>query len=341
MQIWQQIDNQMKYSFIIPTYNSLRWIQPCIESILAQTFTGFDIIILDSGSTDDTLGWIRSLNNTKIRIYPADSRLGIVENWQRITSVPRHEFMTIMGHDDIIYPNYLATINSLIESNPGAALYQTHFDLIDENGKIIRACLPMKTHITPELLLESVLQHTIEIVATGFMVRSKTYDSVGGISPYPNLLYADTELWLKLILNSYLAVAQETCFGFRFHIKNTSKSPGKIRLIAFERMVDFFGALQNEDPKYKSVIEENAGSFLKNYAIGSCHKLIYFPEAGRDDVNMDDIIASAKRCAQKIMPSADFEPEKFPAIRLAKLIDSNRLLRSLFLFYKSFQKRTY
>src|SRR6187551_2323564 len=120
----------MKYSFLIPTYNSDRWIQSCINSILAQTYTGFDIIIVDSGSTDGTLKWISEIGDSRIRIYTTDVRLGIVENWQRFTTIPRNEFMTIMGHDDILYPNYLETIDQLIAQNPDAELFQTHFNFI-------------------------------------------------------------------------------------------------------------------------------------------------------------------------------------------------------------------
>lgn len=331
----------MKYSIIVPTYNSERWIQSSVNSILAQTFPDFNIIILDSGSTDGTLAWIRSLNDARIRVFTTNERLGITENWQRIVTIPRNEFMTIMGHDDVLYPDYLSAIDNLIKQFPDAGLYQTHFNFIDGKGKLIRACTPIERIIKPDQLIESVLQNKIEIVATGFMMRSRDYDAMGGISPYPNLLYADTELWIKLISHSYLAVAPEVCFDFRFHIDNTSKSPGKIRLIAFERMIDFFCRLKSENAEYKVIIEKNGEAFLKSYVIGACHKLIYVSKSNRGDVTMETIIESAKNCAQKLLPGIHFLPEKFRAIALARLIDSNVILRSLFLFYKSFQKRTF
>jgi len=331
----------MQYSFLIPTYNSERWIQPCINSILAQTFPGFDIAIVDSGSTDGTIAWIRSLQDSRIKIYTTDVRLGIAENWKRFTTIPRHEFMTIMGHDDILYPHYLATIDELIKRFPDAGLYQTHFNFIDAKGQLIRACAPMKNHINGETLLEAVLQNKLEIIATGFMVRSKQYDAIGGIPLYPNLLYADIELWLKLILQSYLAVASENCFEFRLHVDNTSKSTGEFRLVAFEMLIDFFCKLKNKNPTYQQLIEKNGVAFLKNHVVGSCHKLIYIPKANRNQVTMDSIIASAKKSVQKMLPGVEFIPEKFRGILLAKLIDSNIVLRNLFLFYKSFQKRTF
>jgi glycosyltransferase involved in cell wall biosynthesis len=331
----------MKYSFIVPTYNSEQWIEPCINSILAQTYTGFDIIILDSGSTDKTLNWISRINDKRIRLYTTDKRLSIVENWSRITTVPRNEFMTIMGHDDILYPHYLDTINKLTEEFPDAGLYHTHFNFIDDKGKIIRACTPMENRITPAGLLEDILKNNIEITATGYMIRSQQYDLAGGIPPYSNLLYADIELWLKMILKSYLAVSPENCFEFRLHVGNTSKATNIKRLTAFERLIDFFWTLKNTNTGYNLLIENNAFQFLKDYAVGSCHKLIYISKQKRNGVTMDNIIDTAKKCAHKLLPDSRFTPENLKEIHLAKLIDGNAVLRSLFLFYKSFKKRTY
>jgi len=331
----------MKYSIIVPTYNSERWIHQCIGSVLAQTLKDFEIVILDSGSTDGTLDFVNSIGDGRIKINTTENPLGIVENWQRISSIPRNEFMTILGHDDILYPNYLATIDALIQRFPDAGLYQTHFYFIDGEGKIIRSCLPMQPKIVHAELLESVLQNVFEITATGFMVRSKDYDAIGGIPTYPNLLYADIELWLKLIKDRYLAIAPENCFEFRLHLDNTSKSTGEFRFTAFEKLIDFFSVLKNSSSIDQQVIEKNVAAFLKNHVVGSCHKLIYIPKANRNNVTMDSIISSAKLCIQKINPDPYFQPEQYPGIRLAKLIDANPLLRRLFLFYKSFQKRMY
>ena len=319
----------------------MRWIQLSVKSVLSQTFSEFEIVFVDSGSTDGTIEWLRSLTDKRVKIYETVGRLNIVENWSRFSTLPKAKYMTIMGHDDILYPTYLETIDKLIESHPEAGLFQTHFNFIDGKGDMIRKCASMKPRYSPAELVEHILQHKIEITATGFMMLSEKYDGIGGIPDYPNLLYADTELWIRMILDSYLVVSPVLCFDFRFHIENTSKSAGNIRLVAFERMVDFLNGLKNENEGFRQIIDRNAEAFLKNYAIGSCHKLIYVPKQNRGDVTMDKIIASAKRSAHKLLPAVQFEPNKFHQISIAKTIDSNVLLRKLFLFVKSLKKRTF
>lgn len=331
----------MTYSIIIPTYNSERWIKDCVNSVRSQTFTGFNIIVLDSGSTDGTLDWLRSLNDDRICIHTTEKRLSITGNWTRITSIAKNEFMTILGHDDILYPDYLARMEQLRLAHPGAALYQTHFNFVDENGAVIRPCTPMPATLTAPAFLERMMRNEIVIVATGFMIRSADYDALGGIPLYPNLLYADISLWINAIKKSYLAIAEENCFAFRFHRNNTSKTAEESRLTAFEQLIGFLVTLKQEGGAFSTVIGTQARSFLKSYVTGACNKLIYIEKDQRHTLTMDKIIASSKKCTTLLMPGEEFEPSKFAGVRLAKMIDAIPVLRRLFLFYKSFGKRTF
>lgn len=330
-----------KYSFIVPTYNSEHWIESCINSILAQSYSGFNLIILDSGSTDETLSWIKSLKDDRILIYETENRLGIVENWARIISIPKYEFMTIAGHDDIFETNYLETINNLIHQQPDASLYLTHFSFIDGNSKMIRPCTPMKERYNQADFFEAILKNTIEVTATGFMMRSQHYDSIKGIQDYPDLLYADIELWLQLIDTGYLVVSPKKCFSFRFHLQNTSKSTGITRVHAFERMVAYFKTLTDTQPALKVIANQNGFEFFKSFIVGSSHKLIYVPKEKRNGLTIDEIIASGQRSSMLLVPENKYQIENLISLRVAKLMDRISVLRKLFLFYKSFFKRTF
>jgi len=330
-----------KFSIILPVRNGGTYIKTCVSSILSQTLQDFNLIVLDNCSTDGTREWLESLKNEKIIIHASAKPLTIEENWARITRVPKNEFITLIGHDDILYPQYLSVIDNLIKQFPDAGAYQTHFNFIDEMGAIIRSCVKMENKILPDSFLGYVLKNKIEITGTGFMMRSWEYDKMGGIPLYPNLLYADIELVMELINNSYLAVARESTFEFRFHINNTSKSGGEKRLLAFEKMVFYLKQLEIKKSEYKNIIQGNIDDFLNFYVIGACHKLLYIPVTNREGITIDKIIVSAKNAALALSPNIRFVPEKKPAIILAKLIDSNIFLRKLFLFVKSFKKRTF
>src|ERR1700712_5266715 len=100
------------FSIVLPVRNGGEYLKECVNSILAQTVSAFNLIILDSGSTDGTIAWLKTLNNERIIIHLSEKALSITENWDRIKTIPRNEWMTIIGHDDILYPDYLETMIS-------------------------------------------------------------------------------------------------------------------------------------------------------------------------------------------------------------------------------------
>ena len=184
-----------KYSIILPVRNGGHYVKECVASILSQKFIDFNFIVLDNASTDGTLEWLQSLNDERIKIVPSEKSLTIEENWGRIKDVEKNEFITLIGHDDILYPDFLAVIDCLINSNPEASLYHTHFNFIDAKGNTIRSCKLMDNVLSGYEFLKSFLTNSIDLMGTGYVMRSKDYDEIQGIPvKYPNLLFADFEL---------------------------------------------------------------------------------------------------------------------------------------------------
>ncbi len=202
----------MKFSIILPVKNGGEYVKECVRSILAQTYPNFILHILENCSNDGTSEWLQTLHDERIIIIPSEKALSIEENWARILSIQRNEFMTIIGHDDLLDDNYLEVMKGLIHQYPDASLYQTHFNFIDAKGNFIRHCKPMKEKQTAAEFLSCFLQRNIDVNGTGFMMRSKDYDAIGGIPSYPNLLFADFELWIKLTSLNYKVIC--FCRGF-------------------------------------------------------------------------------------------------------------------------------
>ena len=95
------------FSIILPARNGGHLLKECVQSILNQTCQDFNLLVLDNNSTDGTLQFLQNLIDERILIYPSITDLTIVENWARILQLKKNEFITLIGHDDILYPNYL------------------------------------------------------------------------------------------------------------------------------------------------------------------------------------------------------------------------------------------
>lgn len=325
----------MKYSIILPVRNGGEYIKVCVKSILSQTLQNFNLIILDNQSTDGTSEWLASLKNEKIIVYPADKPLSIEENWARIREVPKNEFITLIGHDDILFPGFLENIDRLINEYPSAGLYHTHFNFIDADGRKIRSCKPMSSYYSPENLLKAFLAQDVDSMGTGYVMRSKDYDIIGGISTkYPSLLFADFELWLKLAAKGGMAVSEKTDFAFRVHQSTTGLSKDEKLHRALSVYVDFLSVQKNKDEGFKKVVEQYSGEMLLFYCKGFSHRLLRTPLKKREGLTIKHFVWETKLLAEKLGVEHAFRPQDNLSIKAALLIDKLEITRQLFLFFK-------
>ena len=107
-------DTGDKFSIVLPVRNGAEHIGNAITSVLSQTYTNFELIILENCSNDGTQAIIHSFDDSRIQIYPSSSPQSIEVNWRRILDLDLDEYLTILGHDDLLYPDYLQKMQELI-----------------------------------------------------------------------------------------------------------------------------------------------------------------------------------------------------------------------------------
>lgn len=325
-----------KFSIILPVRNGGEYIKTCIESILSQTLSDFNLHVLDNYSTDGTSEWLKSLQDERVIIFSADRPLSIEENWARVIGIQKNEFATLIGHDDLLKQDYLETMNALITKYPDASLYQTHFNYIDKEGIEIRKSKSMSEIERADEFLKNFLSNNIDVMGTGFMMRSKDYDNIGGIPNYPNLLFADFELWIKLTALSYKATSPKECFSFRLHQSTTTVSPDIKFHLAFERFVCFLSGLKGKNEAFRKIIQDYGSYFLLFYCKGLSHRLLRTPTSVRGNLSVKVFIKKCKEYAAMLEVGNVFHPNRVLSIWLAKLIDSGSISRSIFLAFKKF-----
>jgi len=327
-----------KYSIILPVFNGGEYAKECINSVLSQTVSDFTLQVLDNCSNDGTTEWIKGLNDNRIEIYPSEKPLNIQDNWSRIVVLPKNEFITLIGHDDILLPNYLETMNALIEKHPAASVYQTHFDYIDEKGKFVKRCKPMdEVQYAHEFVAMHFLQ-TFDSSGTGYMMRSKDYDALGGIPVnYPGFIFADYELWVNLIDLNYKATSLENCFQYRVNNSASKKMDAVKYQDSFIRYIDFLVKKSETNPLIKKVIYNYGIAFLNFYTQALSHRLL--KQLGSpDNYKVKMFIEKVIEKSKSLHLDGEFKPFKVPLIGLAEKIDSMPFGRRIFRFYKSIRK---
>lgn len=323
-----------KFSIILPLYNGGDYAKQCVNSVLGQSLNDFNLLVLDNNSTDGTLDWIVALNDPRIVIYQSYVNLGITGNWARIKDLPRNEYMTIIGHDDIFCSGYLQEMDRLIAAHPNASLYQTHFDFIDSKGRVLRSCQPMAERQEGHEFLASQLTLSLDSMGTGYMMRSRDFDFLGGMpTTYPNLIFADYQLWMQLTLLSYKATSAFKGFQYRLHDSTSKTTNGYDYQLAFEKYVLFIASLTKQNKDVASVVKLYGRDYLMFFCESLSHRLLKTPRRLRK-ISVKDFINKCRHYASLWVPEQRFEPMNKIKINVAAKLDSFAFSRELFNLYK-------
>ena len=123
----------------LPVYNGENFLKEALDSILAQTFTDFELIISDNASTDKTEEICReyAAKDKRIRYYRNEYNLGAANNYNRVFKLSSGKYFKWAAHDDVCAPDYLKKCVTLLEQDPSIVLCYPKANLIDKEGRDI------------------------------------------------------------------------------------------------------------------------------------------------------------------------------------------------------------
>ncbi len=213
------VADQPWLSVIIPVYQGEKYLEDMFSSIATQQDPGVELIVIDDGSTDQSLHliekWSRKFTMTVLTGQPSG-------NWVAATNrgmaVAKGRWISLLHQDDAWLPGRLSRLRMLMEENPQANLFLHPAQLIDETGRRVgrwRCPLPPNRLIGPELILPRlIVQNFIPICSPIF--RRELAQSIGPLNE--DLWYfADWDYWLRLSSRSRVVYEATPLASFRIH----------------------------------------------------------------------------------------------------------------------------
>ncbi len=218
-----------KVSIIIPTYNSSLFIKRTIESILAQTFTDWELLIIDDCSTDDTVNLINEFikNNQRIKLLKTEKNSGgpaLPKNLGFRFSAG--EFVAYLDHDDEWLPNKLEKQMSVFENSKdkNLGLVSCGAFLVSEKNKLFSTFIPLKKeNLLPEILLRNPIYSNSSV-----LMKRTVIETVGERDK--TMKYSeDWDMWIRIIEAGYnIDHVCKPLFKYHFHKENTTKKSSAI-----------------------------------------------------------------------------------------------------------------
>jgi glycosyltransferase involved in cell wall biosynthesis len=126
------------FSIIVPTYNRANLILKTLDSVFAQTYTHYEVIVVDNASTDNTLEVLAPLEQQgKIKVLKLEHNQERSVSRNNGMAAAKGDFLTLLDSDDLMYPDNLADAREYILANPESRFFHNLYHLVDTDGKII------------------------------------------------------------------------------------------------------------------------------------------------------------------------------------------------------------
>ncbi|WP_197283584.1 glycosyltransferase [Mycobacterium sp. Marseille-P9652] len=241
----------------MPVFNGIAFIDATMKSILAQTFTDFELVVSDGLSDDGTWEALQRYTvDPRVRLTRLPSRAPATVNFETVTSLATGEFIKAVCADDILYPNNLEVLVNELRAHPSAVLAVSSRDVIDASGGIVlrnRGLGGLRGEITgPEAIRRSVLAGTnLYGEPPSALFRRAAFVAAGGWDfRFPFLMDLATYSTLLLHSKGTLIAVPQPLWAFR--VSGIQASVGmQIQLQATE-VIKFFRVLAADYPELVS-----------------------------------------------------------------------------------------
>lgn len=206
-------------SVLLPVYNGGAYLTGAIESILNQTFTDFEFIIINDGSTDNSLSLIQGLmkSDSRIRLVDRENK-GLVASLNEGIAIAKGKYIARMDADDISLPTRLEVQAAFMEANPKVGVCGTGLEMFGADiSTTIRSVSLTHKQILPRLLFSTTLAHPSVIIRKEVFSRFKLkYDA-----NFKDI--EDYKLWVELSQHCELHIIKDVLLRYRYHDESITR----------------------------------------------------------------------------------------------------------------------
>lgn len=209
-----------RVSILLTCYNHLKYLPAALEGVRSQTFTDYEIIALDDGSTDGSREWLQQQEG--LHVVFNEKNLGTYGTLNKGLELAQGEYIAVLNDDDVWMPTKLEKQVALLDSNPKVGLVHTEGEFINGEGKVFEGeplGFKFPRFETGDILLDLVYEN--KIIASAAVFRKSISDELEG---YNDLYFGsgDWELWFRIAEGHHVGCVNEKLTQYRVHGANAS-----------------------------------------------------------------------------------------------------------------------
>ncbi len=263
-----------RVSIGVPVYNGAATIAETLRTILAQTYTDFELVVVDNASTDSTCRIVEEFSDPRLRLQVNRETVSMERNVETAIAACRAEYIAIYHADDLYEPDIVAAQVAYLDAHPGALAVLTNARFIDARGTIVRSEMLPQWFRQPEAadrvyglldLLRPMLREYNFLCTPTAMVRAPVYRAPLRRWSDPSFkTAADLGVWLGLaemggigILPQHLIRMRRTATQYSARVRrlNTDRADFFLALYHYLDRSDIHESLTEQDRRNLRLIE--------------------------------------------------------------------------------------
>ena len=234
-------------SIVLPVYNGERYLQESIESVLEQTYTEWELLLLDDCSKDKTPEICRKFEakDCRIHYYRNEENLKLPGNLNKGFSLAKGSLLTWTSDDNRYRPNALERMHMVLQDNQADLVYAS-YQTMDENGvyrEVIKADPRTMDHIVGA-----------NVVGACFLYTREAYEMVGEYDT-SLILVEDFDYWQRLVIGRKVIAIDEILYDYRWHPESLTSTKklqefGKVLENMLKKNIVLYEPLSFEQKRY-------------------------------------------------------------------------------------------
>jgi glycosyltransferase involved in cell wall biosynthesis len=217
-------------SVVIPSFNHERFLEEAIRSVLRQTHENVEVIVVDDGSTDNSLDVAHAIHDPRVRIYAQENQ-GAHAAINRGLALARGTWLAILNSDDVFAPSRLEKLLCSFEAEPRPALACSHIEIVDSTGKVLGVkhgfhdllprsiAHPMDTFAALDDPVLNLLGSNYLATTSNMLFPAALIEQIGTFRAFRYT--HDWDFALRAAVCGDIAIVDEPLVRYRVHTRNT------------------------------------------------------------------------------------------------------------------------
>lgn len=300
------------FSVIIPLYNKEAFIENTMKSVLNQTFTDFEVIVVNDGSTDKSLEKVNGIKDSRVVISNQENS-GASATRNKGLTLASSDYIAFLDADDLWLEDHLQTLYMLIQDFPQAGIFASRYQLVFKNNHVSTPEFKDVANDFRGIITDYFKSSLNYAVATSssIVVPAKIFKELGNFKTYISS-GQDTDMWLRIALQYPVAISDKVTASYLHFIDN---SLSKTSIL--DKKIKQFSDYQ-EDEKQRPSLKQYLDLYRMEYALQ--YKIAGEPK--KSEALFKDILLENVSWKSKML-------YRLPRFVLVQLLNFKRFLRNL------------